>query len=88
MRPNGYGATRNQRAASFCPSSVVSNRFYSTPENSKTQLCYAGPGPLTRRDDAPLCPPRPRWFAAFTVRPRVSSESEPEGKKRVRSVPC
>lgn len=27
----------------------------------ETVTCYAGPGPLARRDDASLCPPRPHW---------------------------
>jgi len=83
MRPNGYGATRNQRAASFCPLSVVSNRFYSTPTNSKTQWCYAGPGAFTRRDDAPFSPPRPHWFNTELGRDRkFPPNSDQEGKRK------
>ncbi len=47
--------TTEQRASSFVRLSVVSNRFYSTPENSKPS-CVAGPGASHCCEAASLSP--------------------------------
>ncbi len=87
--------TTEQRASSFVRLSVVSNRFYSTPENSKP-LCLAGPGASHCCEAASLSPApilvrtgaSKSFERRFRVRPQVSQILIPGGEKRVRAMPC
>ena len=51
-------------------------------------MCYAGPGPFTRRVQsvaAPFCSPRPYWFNATRgATAQFSPHPVPGGKKKVR----
>ena len=73
----GSNTTTERRAAFLCLVSVVSNRFYSTPTNSKPS-CYAGPGAFDAVRQT-FSPPRPHWLGCDRAFPSLHYQ---EGKRK------